>query len=248
MSDQLAISDSLFHGPAGLDPDAATRLIAPVLETADDGELFLEYSESEVVSFDDGRIRTASFDSRSGFGLRAVTGESAIYAHAGEISVPALTRAVATLRDARADETGSIAVGPRGSGVPLYTAQNPFAAMDFGARADVLAQIDAYARAQDRRVVQVTASLSGEWQVVEILRADGSRVADVRPLVVLSVSVVMEQAGRGWCNWGDRDASASTFRAALHPKWPLAANQLLLRGPATQSAPCGDPESPSCGD
>ena len=229
MSDQRTIADRLFHGTTGLDPHEAARLIAPVLEVADDGELFLEYSESEVVSFDDGRIRMASFDSRSGFGLRAVTGESAIYAHAGEISVPALTRAVGTLRAARAGETGSIAVGPHGSKAALYTAQNPFAAMDFAARADVLAEIDAYARAQDRRVVQVTASLSGEWQVVEILRADGSRVADVRPLVVLSVSVVMEQGGRresGGHGAGGRETYASVTAPGF---WRAAVDEAIRK-------------------
>ena len=101
MSEALATADRLFHHNEGLDVHEARRAIAPVLDPADDGELFLEYRESEVVSLDDGRIRNASFDSRRGFGLRSVTGEAAIYAHAGEISDAALARAVATLRDAR---------------------------------------------------------------------------------------------------------------------------------------------------
>ena len=229
MSEQKTIADRLFHGPAGLDPDLARRMIGPVLEAADDGELFLEYSESEVVSFDDGRIRTASFDSRSGFGLRAVTGEGSIYAHAGEVSEAALGRAVATLRDARANEAGSVAVGPRASGATLYTAENPFAAMEFAARADLLAEIDAYARAQDRRVVQVTASLAGEWQVVEILRADGVRVADVRPLVVLSVSVVMEQAGRRESG-GHGAGGRATYESVTAPGfWRAAADEAIRK-------------------
>ncbi|MCU4158985.1 metalloprotease TldD [Acidiphilium sp. AL] len=196
MSEALATADRLFHHNEGLDVHEARRAIAPVLDPADDGELFLEYRESEVVSLDDSRIRNASFDSRRGFGLRSVTGEAAVYAHAGEISDAALARAVATLRDARSGEAGMASVGPATASAPLYKALNPLAEMPFAARAGLLGEIDAYARGKDSRVVQVMASLAGEWQVVEILRADGVRVADIRPLVVLHVSVVMEQNGR----------------------------------------------------
>src|SRR5208282_2941973 len=78
----------------------------------------------------------------------------------------------------------------------LYTDDNPLAAVDFPARTALLAEIDAYARGRDPRVKQVMASLGGEWQAVQIIRADGSRVADLRPLVRLNVSVVVEADGR----------------------------------------------------
>lgn len=243
MSDALATADRLFHGNDGLDPLQARRDIAPALEAADDGELFLEYRESEVVSLDDGRIRNASFDSRRGFGLRAVTGEAAIYAHAGEISAPALARAVATLRDAPEGEAGTVAVAPPAATTRLYTALNPLAEMPFASRAALLGEIDAHARAADSRVVQVMASISGEWQVVEILRADGVRVADVRPLVVLNVSVVMEQDGRRESG-GHGAGGRETYSTVTAPAFWRAAVAEAIRKAALNlesvAAPAGE--------
>jgi TldD protein len=196
MTEALQTAATLFHGAEGLDPEQAVRLITPALDGTDDGELFLEYRESEFVSLDDGRVRSASFDTRRGFGLRAVLGEAAYFAHAGEISEPALARAAETIRAAKAREHSLTAAGPAMASKPLYAGLNPLAEAPFAARAELLQQIDAFARAADPRVVQVMASVAGEWQAIEIIRADGSRVADLRPLVRLNVSVVMEQNGR----------------------------------------------------
>jgi TldD protein len=196
MSDALATADRLFHAAGGLDPAIAARHIATAMDGADDGELFLEYRESEGISLEDGRIRSASFDTRRGFGLRAVLGEASYYAHAGELSDAAVARAAATIKAARAAEHAMVAAGPSAAAAPLYAGLNPLAEMPFAARAALLSEIDVFARAADSRVTQVMASIAGEWQVVEILRADGSRTADLRPLVRLNVSVVMEQDGR----------------------------------------------------
>ena len=95
MSEALDIAQKLFHGTGGLDPVIAARHIATAVDDADDGELFLEYRESESISLDDGRIRAASFDTKRGFGLRAVVGEASYYAHAGEVTDEALARAAA---------------------------------------------------------------------------------------------------------------------------------------------------------
>jgi TldD protein len=187
---------TLFHGADGIDPAIATRRLAAALDGADDGELFLEYRESESISLDDGRIRNASYDSRRGFGLRAVRGEAAAYAHAGDLSEAALARAAQTLAAAREGDNGILAVAPPRPAAPLYPGLNPLSETGFASRATVLQEIDAYARAADPRVVQVMASIAGEWQVVEILRADASLAADIRPLVRLNVAVVMEQGGR----------------------------------------------------
>ncbi len=196
MTEALAKAAELFHGAEGLDPHDAVKTMAPALDGTDDGELFLEYRESESISLDDGRIRAASFDTRRGFGLRAVLGEAAYFAHAGEISAPALARAAETIRAAKALEIPLTAAGPAAARAPLYEGVNPLAEAPFAARAELLKQIDDFARAADSRVVQVMASISGEWQVIEIIRADGARAADVRPLVRLNVSVVMEENGR----------------------------------------------------
>ena len=194
----LAVTDRLFFGRdnAELDQDAARHLTQHALESADDGELFLEYRESESISLDDGRIRAAGFDTSLGFGLRAVAGEATGYAHAGELTEAALRRAAGTVRAVADGHRGTASEPPRSSNSRLYSPANPLSEMDFSARTGILAEIDAYARARDSRVRQVMASISGEWQAVQIVRADGSRVADLRPLVRLNVSVVVEQNGR----------------------------------------------------
>ena len=194
----LATTDKLFfeREDAALDRAAAEQVVAAALSGCDDGELFLEYRESEQLSLDDGRIRHAGFESGSGFGLRAILGEESGYAHAGEMSEPALRRAAATVSAVRLGGSGIAAEPPRASNARLYTDANPLGELDFAARTAILAAMDSYARAADPRVKQVMASMYGEWQAVQVMRADGRRVADIRPLVRLNVSVVVEQDGR----------------------------------------------------
>ncbi len=194
----LAATDRLFfeREDAALDRQAAQRIVTEALAGCDDGELFLEYRESEQIALDDGRIRNAGFESGSGFGLRAMLGEETGYAHAGEMSEPALRRAAATVSAVRAGGSGVATESPRSSNARLYADSNPLGDMDFAARTAILTAMDGYARAKDPRVVQVMASMYGEWQAVQVMRANGHRVADLRPLVRLNVSVVVEQDGR----------------------------------------------------
>jgi TldD protein len=156
----------------------------------------LEYRESEQISLDDGRIRNAGFDTTLGFGLRAVAGEATGYAHAGELSEAALRRAAESVAAVTRGYSGAAAEPPRATNQRLYSDLNPLVRADFPARARLLSDIDSYARGRDPRVVQVMASLSGEWQAVQIMRSDGTRVADLRPLVRLNVQLVVMQNGR----------------------------------------------------
>jgi TldD protein len=194
----IAATDKLFfeRADAALDRVTAGHIVDQALSGSDDGELFLEYRESESISLDDGNIRSANFDSGMGFGLRAVSGEATGYAHSGEISEEALRRAAATVSTIAASHSGTVAEPPRATNARLYSDANPLRLMDFSSRTSLLGEIDAYARGKDPRVKQVMASLSGEWQAVQILRPDGTRVADLRPLVRLNVSLVAEQGGR----------------------------------------------------
>ncbi|MDQ1080738.1 metalloprotease TldD [Pseudoroseomonas cervicalis] len=221
----LETTDRLFYRE--LAPEQATARLREALSGAEDGELFLEYTESEAISLDDGRIRSASFDASRGFGLRAVAGEAAGYAHGGEITEAALARAAATVRAVSAGRSGTLQAAPRATNARLYAPDNPLSAMEFPAKTALLAEIDAYARARDPRVTQVMASLSGTWQAVQILRADGSRVADLRPLVRLNVTVVVEQNGRresGSHGMGGRHDYARIIGAA---SWQGAVEEAL---------------------
>ncbi|MDK9695970.1 MAG: metalloprotease TldD [Siculibacillus sp.] len=186
---------------AGLDPEIARRITAEATDGADDGELYLEYRQSESLMFDNGRLKSASFDTTQGFGLRAVTGELSGFAHSGEISESALKRAADAVSAVRGGRSGTYAATPAPTNRRLYGDDNPIGAPSFEDKVRLLAEIDAYARDRDPRVRQVTASLAATWQIVEILRPDGSRARDVRPLVRVNVSVV---AGAG-----DRQESGS---------------------------------------
>jgi TldD protein len=192
----LARTDELFFTRTGMDRDRVERIVDDALTGMDDGELFLEYSQSESLTFDDGRIKGASFDTAQGFGLRALAGEATGYAHAGELSEEAIRRAGVTVRAVKQGYDGTIAAPPPGTNRMLYTDANPLSQVDFGVKAKLLAEIDAYARAKDPRVRQVSASLMGIWQAVQIIRPDGTRVGDIRPLVRINVSIVVGDGDR----------------------------------------------------
>ena len=192
----LAVTDALFFERTGMDPNRVGGLVTQSLAGMDDGELYLEYSQSESLALDDGRIKSASFDTSQGFGLRAVADEAAGYAHASELSEAAIRRAGATVRAVASGYSGVMAAPPFGTNRSLYTEENPLGVVDLGAKTRLLADIDAYARGRDDRVRQVMASLSGVWQAVQIIRPDGRRMADIRPLVRLSVAIVVGEGDR----------------------------------------------------
>ena len=188
----------LFFDRTGMDAKRVTDTVSNALHGMDDGELFLEYCLSESLSFDDGRLRNANFDTTQGFGLRSVLGEATGFAHASELSEAAIARAAETVKAVNYGQKGHIALStpPFGSNQQLYTADNPLDEVPFEVKLKVLEQIDAYLRAKDDRVKQVSASIAGEWQIVHILKADGRTASDIRPLVRLNVSVVTEQGDR----------------------------------------------------
>ncbi len=178
-----------------LDQDAALTMLREAVTGADDGELFLERRRSEVLGFDDGRLKTSTYDASEGFGLRAVRGETAGYAHSTTIDEHSLKRAVSTARLAVGGGGGTLADGPTGTNVKLYSDVDPLEETGFAVKVDVLREIDAYARDLDPRVVQVLAHLAATYQEVFILRPDGSLLSDIRPMARLNVSVILEQNG-----------------------------------------------------
>jgi TldD protein len=208
---------------SGLDVEAARRITADAVAGADDGELFLEYRQSESLVFDNGRLKSAAFDTNQGFGLRAVAGEAAGYAHSGEISEAALKRAADAVRAVSSGHSGHYAAAPARTNHRLYGEDNPIGAPSFEDKVALLAEIDAYARALDAKVRQVSISLAASWQVVEILRADGHRVRDVRPLVRFNVSIIAGDgsrqeagsAGSGGREGFERFITADAWKAAV---------------------------------
>ncbi|MBW4331336.1 metalloprotease TldD [Stakelama sp. CBK3Z-3] len=178
-----------------LDPDTAKALTADLLGTAEDGELFLQYRKSESFHFDDGRLNKASYNTDSGFGLRAVTGETTAFAHANELSADAIRRAGQTMALIDPSRQGR-AAPPRRNNRHLYTDADPIDLVPFADKVNLCQTIDAAARARDPRVAQVSVGLIGSWQVVEIVRPDGFVATDIRPLTRLNVNIVVESNGR----------------------------------------------------
>jgi TldD protein len=198
---------SLFDR-SGLDRDDARRHLAHGLDGADDGELFLEYCQSEMLTFDNGRLKQATYGTTQGFGLRAVKDEAVGYAHASDLSEDALARAADAVRAVKGGYSGVYAAAPARSNVHLYGEDNPLGAPGFETKVQLLQTIDAYARAKDPRVRQVTVSFGTTWQVVEILRADGESYRDIRPLVRVNVSIVAGDGKRqesGSYGYGGRE-------------------------------------------
>ena len=192
----MAANISSLIDRAGLDSGKVRQLIASGLEGADDGELFLEYCQSEVLVFDNNRLKQATYDTAQGFGLRAVKDEAVGYAHASDVSEAALSRAAEVVRAVKGGHSGKYSEPPARTNRKLYGDDNPLGEPGFETKVKLLETIDAYARAKDPRVRQVTASIAATWQVVEILRADGEKYRDIRPLVRLNVSVVAGDGDR----------------------------------------------------
>jgi TldD protein len=222
----MADSD-IFFSRTGMDRVKVQKTVDEALTAADDGELFLEYSQNESFSFDDNRLKAASFDTSQGFGLRAVAGDATGYAHATELSEEAIARAARTVKAVAAGHSGTIAAGPARTNVKLYTDIDPLETAGFEKKVSLLEEMNAYARDKDSRVRQVSASLTGEWQRIEILRAGGEHYSDIRPLVRINVSVVVEQDGRqesGSFGGGGRQG----YETYLDPSyWKAAVDEAL---------------------
>ena len=179
-----------------LDLEKTLESLRRATDGADDGEIFLERRRGEALVFDDGRIKSASYDASEGFGLRAVRGDVAGYAHSTEISHAALTRAVDTARLAVGVGGGALAAGPAETNRRLYDDRDPIGDATFPVKIETLREIDAFLRDIDSRVMQVSAVIAASCQEVEILRPDGQHLRDVRPMTRLNVSVIVEHNGR----------------------------------------------------
>ena len=202
---------------AGLDRARVRSIVSTGLDGADDGELFLEYRQSEALGFDNGRLKQATYDTAQGFGLRAVKDEAVGYAHASDLSEGAIQRAADAVRAVKGGYAGHYSEAPGRTNVRLYSDDNPLEAPGFEAKVKLLQEIDAYARAKDPRVRQVSASLGASWQVVEILRADGEVYRDIRPMVRVNVSIVAGEGDRqetGGHGYGGREGYARFIETA----------------------------------
>ncbi|KXS32577.1 MAG: metalloprotease TldD [Gallionella sp.] len=163
----------------------------------DYADLYFQYSRAESWSLEEGIVKSGSFNIDQGVGVRAVSGEKTAFAYSDDISLNALESAAqATRAIARQGGTQSVPVIRHGSRRDIYLPHDPIASMKDGDKVALLERLEGYARALDPRVVQVMAGLAGEYEVVMVARSDGLMNADIRPLVRLSVTVIIESNGR----------------------------------------------------
>lgn len=222
MSD-LSVTDDLFFTRTGMDKNAVEKSVTETLSGCDDGELYFEYSQAESLSFDDGRIRSAAFDTAQGFGLRALVGETTGFAHSTTMTEQSIKRAAETVQAVKAGHGGTLADPPNGTNRALYSDENPLPLIPYETKVQTLEAINEYARSKDPKVQQVSASLTASWQAVQIVRAGGISVADIRPLVRMNVSIVagegdrmeMGSYGTGGRVSYDRFLDESTWKGAV---------------------------------
>lgn len=228
-----------------LTPQKATDFTKNALFGSDDGELFLELKRSEAISFDDGRIRNASFDVSKGFGIRSVCNELVGYAHSSDISTNALKKACDAATITRKGYQGTMAVSPKRTNTHYYDAIDPLSRQTMAYKVDFLKNIDSYIRQQESSVSQVSLSLLATYQNIMIIRSDGSHYFDDRPLVRLNISVVTQKGDRkesGFYGTGGRVAYDEFLETN---RWQTGANEAIRQSLVSQQAvdcPAGESE------
>ena len=199
--ERLAIAQQVLLAPFGLDEAALARALATIGEhRIDDADLYFQSTRHEGWSLEEGIVKSGSFSIDQGVGVRAVAGEKTAFAYSDELSEAALldaARTVRTIAAAGQNRRVKVADKPRYAGSRvLYAPTDPIATLDSAQKVALLERVEKMARAKDPRVVQVMAGLAAEYDVVLVARADGTRAADVRPLVRVSVTVIAEHNGR----------------------------------------------------
>ncbi|MDY0012474.1 MAG: metalloprotease TldD [Rhodocyclaceae bacterium] len=163
----------------------------------DYADLYFQYHRTEAWSLEEGIVKSGSFNIDQGVGVRAISGEKTAFAYSDDISLPALQAAAqATRAVAAAGGQGQVAIKAARQGRRLYQPDDPLASLDASAKVRLLERVEGFARAVDPRVIEVMAHLVGSWEVILVARSDGHLAADIRPLVRVSVSVIMEEHGR----------------------------------------------------
>ncbi len=196
----LQSAKTLLLEPGGISEiDLQTALSTMYQHRLDDADLYFQHTRNESWSLEEGIVKSGHFSIDQGVGVRAISGEKTAFAYADEINLDTLMQAARSTR----------VIGPTGgkkkiilgahqdtSRSLLYHAQDPILSLPTEAKIALLEKIERRASAKDPRVVQVMASLAGEFDVILVARANGKLVADIRPLVRVSITVIVEQNGR----------------------------------------------------
>jgi len=205
----LADAEHLLLAPSGLDRKALSSVLADIhTHDIDFADLYFQHARFEGWSLEEGIVKSGTFNIDRGVGVRAVSGDRQAYAYSDDISLTALTEAAHAVRAiARQGQTVSAPLGQRGRARELYSSIDPVGTLGEADKVAILERMERIARDRDPRVTHVMASLAGEHETILIARSDGLVVSDVRPLVRMSITVIVEENGRreqGYSGGGGR--------------------------------------------
>ncbi|MBI3480236.1 MAG: metalloprotease TldD [Nitrosomonadales bacterium] len=240
----FATAQQSLFAPHAIETGHIEQVFASMMaHRLDYADLYFQYSRAESWSLEEGIVKSGSFNIDQGVGVRAVSGEKTAFAYSDDISLNALESAAqATRAIARQGGTQSVPLIRHGSRRDIYLPHDPIASLKDADKVALLERLEGYARALDPRVVQVMAGLAGEYEVVMVARSDGLMNADIRPLVRLSVTVIIESAGRreqGSAGGGGRFDYAYFTDAMLHDYAAKAVHQAVVNLDASP-APAGN--------
>jgi len=199
MSDVLQLAQSSLWAPTGVVEQDINRTLGRIMSPGIDyADLYFQYSRHESWALDEGTVKSGNFGIDQGVGVRAVSGDKTGFAYSDEITGGALLDAASAARSiaASGQETSAVAVRNGGRIVPLYQPLDPLTTMADEDKVALLRQVESFARGLDNRITQVMVSLAGVQDTIMVARSDGLLAADVRPLVRMNVSVIVEHNGR----------------------------------------------------
>jgi TldD protein len=176
-----------FFTKADLSRKDAESIISETLNKCDDGELYLENSKSESIVLDDDKIKSSTYKSDLGYGLRAITGEVVAYSHSNEISKNSLKQSAENLSSTLKSKKGIYNHEIPKTNKKFYKGVNPIEEKSLQSKLELLQEVNSYTRAKGGIVQQVTASFSGEQKSIEIIRSGGEVLTDIRPLIRFNV-------------------------------------------------------------
>jgi TldD protein len=242
---RLSTARALLLEPYGLDETHLQRALSSVFEhKADYADLYFQYTRSESYSLEEGIVKSGSFGIDQGVGVRAISGERTAFSYSDDISNDALLQAARTVRSIAKSGSGKTAAAPQlqtRSQKALYGVDDPVASLPATDKVRLLEQLEQAARAVDPRVRQVMANLASEYDVVLVARSDGLLAADVRPLVRISLTVIVEENGRreqGFSGGGGR-TGLGMFTATLLQEYAQQAVEMALVNLQARPAPAG---------
>jgi TldD protein len=239
----LAHARKTLLTPYGLDVADLTQVFGKIMtHQVDYADLYFQYSRSEGWSLEEGIVKAGSFSIDEGVGVRALAGEKTAFAYSDDISAQALGDAAGAVRAiAAAGQERGVPALKRRSGHQLYVPHDPLASLDAASKVKLLEKLEAMARAEDSRVTQVMAHLAGEYEVILVAGSDGRLAADARPLVRVSLTVIVEAGGQreqGSAGGGGR-TDYGFFTDALLQSYAREAVHQAVTNLAARPAPAG---------